>query len=64
MAPNINLMEHSQYLHTELPSWPQRLTVAPEQAGRRLDVFLAEQLPTFSRVDPAPLDRCRPRPRR
>jgi 23S rRNA pseudouridine1911/1915/1917 synthase len=30
-------------------SWPQRLTVAPEQAGRRLDVFLAEQLPTFSR---------------
>jgi 23S rRNA pseudouridine1911/1915/1917 synthase len=30
-------------------SWPQRLTVTPEQAGRRLDVFLAEQLPTFSR---------------
>jgi 23S rRNA pseudouridine1911/1915/1917 synthase len=33
----------------DLPSWPQRFIVAPEQAGRRLDVFLAEQLPKFSR---------------
>src|SRR4051812_35755470 len=32
-----------------VPTWPQRLTVAPEQVGRRLDVFLAEQLPTYSR---------------
>src|SRR6476620_4498028 len=38
-----------KYLTPDLPSWPQRLTVAPEQAGRRLDVFLAEQLPAFSR---------------
>jgi 23S rRNA pseudouridine1911/1915/1917 synthase len=36
-------------LSSDLPSWPQRLTVASEQAGRRLDVFLAEQLPQFSR---------------
>lgn len=36
-------------MQNDLPCWPQRLTVAPEQAGRRLDVFLAEQLPTFSR---------------
>ncbi len=36
-------------MSTDLPTWPQRLTVSPEQAGRRLDVFLAQQLPTFSR---------------
>jgi 23S rRNA pseudouridine1911/1915/1917 synthase len=30
--------------------WPQQFTVTPDQAGRRLDVFLAEQLPTFSRA--------------
>jgi 23S rRNA pseudouridine1911/1915/1917 synthase len=30
-------------------TWPQRFTVTPEQAGQRLDVFLAEQLPAFSR---------------
>jgi 23S rRNA pseudouridine1911/1915/1917 synthase len=30
-------------------TWPQRFTVAPEQAGQRLDIFLAEQLPAFSR---------------
>lgn len=32
------------------PSWPQSFTVAPEQTGRRLDVFLADQLPDFSRA--------------
>jgi 23S rRNA pseudouridine1911/1915/1917 synthase len=31
-------------------SWPQQFTVAPEQAGQRLDVFLADQLPGFSRA--------------
>jgi 23S rRNA pseudouridine1911/1915/1917 synthase len=31
-------------------SWPQLFTVAPEQAGQRLDVFLTEQLPGFSRA--------------
>src|SRR5262245_55414893 len=30
-------------------TWPQRFTVTPDQAGQRLDVFLAEQLPAFSR---------------
>src|ERR1041385_8342139 len=30
-------------------TWPQTFTVTPEQAGQRLDVFLAEQLPVFSR---------------
>jgi 23S rRNA pseudouridine1911/1915/1917 synthase len=40
---------HPTTLNPDLPSWPQRLIVLPEQAGRRLDVFLAEQLPTFSR---------------
>ncbi len=39
-----------KYVTPDLPSWPQRFTVAPEQAGRRLDVFLAEQLPAFSRA--------------
>jgi 23S rRNA pseudouridine1911/1915/1917 synthase len=37
-------------MSTDLPSWPQKFIVAPEQAGQRLDVFLAEQLPTFSRA--------------
>jgi 23S rRNA pseudouridine1911/1915/1917 synthase len=32
------------------PLRPQRLTVAPEQAGRRLDVFLAGHFPAFSRA--------------
>ena len=36
-------------MSTDPPTWPQRLTVTPDQAGGRLDVFLAEQLPTFSR---------------
>jgi 23S rRNA pseudouridine1911/1915/1917 synthase len=36
-------------VQNDLPSWPQRFTVTTEQAGRRLDVFLAEQLPQFSR---------------
>ncbi len=31
-------------------SWPQRFTVAPEQSGRRLDLFLADELPQFSRA--------------
>lgn len=31
-------------------SWPQQWTVAPEQAGQRLDVFLVSQLPALSRA--------------
>ncbi|HVT27526.1 MAG TPA: RluA family pseudouridine synthase [Lacipirellulaceae bacterium] len=37
-------------MSSHLSSWPQRLTVAPEQAGLRLDVFLAQQFPAFSRA--------------
>jgi len=31
-------------------SWPQNFSVAPAQAGQRLDVFLAAQFPTVSRA--------------
>jgi 23S rRNA pseudouridine1911/1915/1917 synthase len=31
-------------------SWPQQFTVAPDQAGQRLDVFLSAALPAFSRA--------------
>jgi 23S rRNA pseudouridine1911/1915/1917 synthase len=37
-------------LSSESLSWPQQFIVAPEQAGRRLDVFLADELPTLSRA--------------
>src|SRR5437588_865148 len=37
-------------MSTDLSSWPQQFLVAPEQAGQRLDVFLAAQLPFFSRA--------------
>ncbi len=30
--------------------WPQLFTVAPEQAGQRLDLFLAQQFPAVSRA--------------
>lgn len=30
-------------------TWPRHFTVAPDQAGQRLDVFLAAELPAFSR---------------
>lgn len=33
-----------------LPEFPWKATIAPEQAGRRLDAFLAEQLSYFSRA--------------
>lgn len=33
----------------EPSDWPQQFSVAAEQAGQRLDVFLAERLPAFSR---------------
>jgi 23S rRNA pseudouridine1911/1915/1917 synthase len=32
-------------------SWPQSFTVAPDQAGQRLDVFLTERFATFSRAN-------------
>lgn len=37
-------------MSSDASSWPKNFLVAPEQAGRRLDVFLAEQLPEFSRA--------------
>lgn len=37
-------------LTSDSASWPQSFTVAPDQAGQRLDVFLAAQLPAFSRA--------------
>jgi 23S rRNA pseudouridine1911/1915/1917 synthase len=36
--------------NAERLSWPQRFIVAPEQAGQRLDVFLAASLPSYSRA--------------
>jgi len=37
-------------LSADSSPWPRAFAVPPEQANRRLDVFLAEQLPGFSRV--------------
>jgi 23S rRNA pseudouridine1911/1915/1917 synthase len=37
-------------LSIDSSSWPQRYSVAPDQAGQRLDVFLTRQLPTYSRA--------------
>lgn len=33
-----------------MSSWPRELAVEPASAGKRLDVFLAEQLPDYSRA--------------
>src|SRR3990172_10547913 len=41
---------HTRPLNPEPSFWPRSFTVPPQQAGRRLDVFLAELLPDFSRV--------------
>src|SRR4051812_1799868 len=49
MVGLVELDPPDRFLTPDLPSWPQRFTVAPDQAGQRLDVFLAHQLPTFSR---------------
>jgi 23S rRNA pseudouridine1911/1915/1917 synthase len=38
-------------LSSESIAWPQTFTVAPEQAGQRLDVFVTERLSTFSRAN-------------
>jgi 23S rRNA pseudouridine1911/1915/1917 synthase len=32
------------------PSWPQQFLVTPDEAGRRLDVFLTQHFPAFSRA--------------
>jgi len=37
-------------LFASSPDWPRSFDVAPEQAGQRLDVFLAEQFPAVSRA--------------
>ncbi|HEX5472632.1 MAG TPA: RluA family pseudouridine synthase, partial [Lacipirellulaceae bacterium] len=37
-------------MSSEHSSWPKSFNVASEQAGQRLDVFLAERLPAFSRA--------------
>ena len=37
-------------LSSDRINWPQQFLVAPEQAGQRLDVFLAAHLPAFSRA--------------
>jgi 23S rRNA pseudouridine1911/1915/1917 synthase len=36
-------------LSSSSPIWPRTFVVAPEQAGQRVDVFLAAQLPAISR---------------
>ncbi|MBW3600743.1 MAG: RluA family pseudouridine synthase, partial [Planctomycetes bacterium] len=36
--------------HKELSAEPIEMTAAPEDAGKRLDAFLAEQFPLYSRV--------------
>jgi 23S rRNA pseudouridine1911/1915/1917 synthase len=42
-------MSASQLTSPEL-SWPQQFLVTPDDAGRRLDVFLTQQFPAFSRA--------------
>jgi 23S rRNA pseudouridine1911/1915/1917 synthase len=37
-------------LSSSFPSWPREFSVEPASAGRRLDLFLAELLPEFSRA--------------
>lgn len=37
-------------LSSDSSDWPRNFDVAPEQAGQRLDVFLAEQFPAVSRA--------------
>lgn len=37
-------------IDSELTAEPQEITVAPEAGGQRLDAFLAEQFPRYSRV--------------
>lgn len=44
------MSEPPRPLPAETVSWPRQWTVASDQAGQRLDVFLAGQLPSFSRA--------------